>query len=347
MKTPLQALQSASLSLLLSSTASLAEADESNIQARARLPASAATQPALSVQGHPLSINSRISDLLNHRAFAGFAPRLLPWDDRAVDGEMRLSNIGSLLPYHSHVNPMVVVGALNRMIADASQGKRVFFDVYSQAQKDSDPSKAHTGLFFLRGKPGAPFAIIAPGGGFAYVGSVHEGFPYAVEINQQGYNAFVLKYRTGSGGAVATEDLAAAISYIFDNAEKLGVSTQGYSVWGSSAGARMVASIGSHGVAAFGGKKLPKPATVVMAYTGHADYSSNEPPTFVVVGEQDGIAPPVIMERRVATLRQAGTPVEYHQYPDLGHGFGVGTGTSAEGWVLEATRFWERFMVKP
>ena len=346
MKTPLQALQSAGLSLLLSSTASLAEASESDVQARARLPTSAATQPAFSVQGHPLSINSRLSDLLHHPAFAGFARRLLPWDDRAVDGEMRLSNIGSLLPYHSHVNPTVVVRALNRMIADASQGKTVFFDVYSQAQKRSDPSKEHTGLFFLRGKPGAPFAIIAPGGGFAYVGSVHEGFPYGIDINQQGYNAFVLKYRTGSGGTVATQDLAAAISYIFDNAEKLGVSTQGYSVWGSSAGARMAASIGSYGVAAFGGKKLPKPATVVMAYTGHADYSSDEPPTFVVVGEHDGIAPLAIMERRIATLRQAGTPVEYHKHPDLGHGFGTGAGTPAEGWVADATRFWQRYMVK-
>jgi len=33
---------------------------------------------------------------------------------------------------------------------------------------------------FLRGKPGAPFAIIALGGGFAYVASVHEGFPYTI-----------------------------------------------------------------------------------------------------------------------------------------------------------------------
>jgi len=34
--------------------------------------------------------------------------------------------------------------------------------------------------------------------------------------------------------------------------------------------------------------------------------------------------------------------VEYHEYENLGHGFGLGVGTSAEGWVLEANRFWER-----
>jgi acetyl esterase/lipase len=199
-------------------------------------------------------------------------------------------------------------------------------------------------LFFFRGKPRAPFAIISPGGGFSYVGSVHEGFPYAVEISGKGFNAFVLKYRAGYGSAVATEDLAAAISYIFRNAETLGVDTRDYALWGSSAGARMAAAIGSRGVAAFGGDDLPKPSAVVMVYTAHSDFSSDEPPTFVVVGERDAIAPPSVMERRVSTLRRAGTEVEYHRYKDLGHGFGPGTGTSAEGWIADATRFWQKFI---
>jgi acetyl esterase/lipase len=140
---------------------------------------------------------------------------------------------------------------------------------------------------------------------------------------------------------VATQDLAAAVTYIFRNAETLGVGTDGYSLWGSSAGARMAAAIGSHGVAHYGGGDVPKPSAVVMAYTAHSDYSSAEPPTFVVVGEQDGIAPPAIMERRIEALRKSGTEVEYHKYKGVGHGFGLGTGTSAEGWVFDAVRFWE------
>jgi acetyl esterase/lipase len=95
-----------------------------------------------------------------------------------------------------------------------------------------------------------------------------------VEINKRGYNAFVLRYRVGYGEAVATEDLATAISYVFRNAGALEVSTQNYSLWGSSAGARMAAAIGTHGVAHFGGDAVPKPSTVVMAYTAH----SNTPP---------------------------------------------------------------------
>ncbi|WP_162299233.1 hypothetical protein [Microvirga ossetica] len=38
-----------------------------------------------------------------------------------------------------------------------------------------------------------------------------------------------IKYRAGQGGAIATQDLATVISYIFENADTLGVSTQGYS----------------------------------------------------------------------------------------------------------------------
>jgi acetyl esterase/lipase len=289
-----------------------------------------------------LRTDDRIADLLNHPAFAGFARLILPWDGRNYDDTMRLRDIGTLLPYHTHVIPRVVVSSLNRMIDDASVGKTIFYDIYTKVQNQSEPTRENTGLFFFRGQPDAPFAIIAPGGGFAYVGSVHEGFPYAVEISNRGYNAFVLKYRAGQGGTVATQDLAAAVSYILRNADALRVSATAYSLWGSSAGARMVAATGSHGAARFGGPELPKPSAIVMAYTGHSELGYSDPATFVVAGERDGIAPPAIMERRVALLRRAGTEVEYHKYPGLGHGFGLGTVTSAQGWVADAVRFWEK-----
>jgi acetyl esterase/lipase len=260
--------------------------------------------------GKHLSPDDTVADLVMHPAFAGFGDLLLPWDDRTPDPSMRLRNIGSLLPYHSHVDPPTVVNALNHIIDDVKNGKTVFCDFYTGGDKKQEPTRSNTGLFFFRGKPGAPFAVISPGGGFSYVASVHEGFPYAVAISKQGYNAFVLKYRVGSGGALATRDLAAAISYVVRNSKTLRVATEGYSLWGSSAGARMAAAIGSHGVTRFGGDEaVPKPSAVVMAYTGHSDYSADEPSTFAVVGEQDGIASPSVMEARIAALRRTGTEV--------------------------------------
>jgi acetyl esterase/lipase len=288
-----------------------------------------------------LGVVSTIGDLLRHPAFAGFARLILPWDEGAYDEQMPLTRIGSLLPYHSHVDAETVAAALDRMIDEAVRGKTVFYRFCSEVERQQEPARGNTGLFFFRGRPGAPFAVICPGGGFSYVASVHEGFPHAAAISGKGYNAFVLKYRAGHGEAVATRDLAAALTYIHRHAETLGVSTGGYSLWGSSAGARMAAAIGSHGAARYGGGDVPRPSAVVTAYTGHSDHASPEPPTFVVVGREDGIAPPAIMERRVRALREGGARVEFHEYEGLGHGFGLGTGTSAEGWVFEAIRFWE------
>jgi hypothetical protein len=33
--------------------------------------------------------------------------------------------------------------------------------------------------------------------------------------------------------------------------------------------------------------------------------------------------------------------VKYREYKGVGHGFGLGAGTAAEGWVFDAIQFWE------
>ena len=107
----------------------------------------------------------------------------------------------------------------------------------------------------------------------------------------------------------------------------------------------MAAYLGSYGPEAFGGANVPKPGTVVMQYTGHTDYTNEEPSTFVVVGENDGIASWQIMRQRVNGLHDMGVDTEFHKYPNLGHGFGLGIGTSAEGWIDNAITFWEEHII--
>ena len=105
-----------------------------------------------------------------------------------------------------------------------------------------------------------------------------------------------------TGALPSRHSLAAdALSYILRNAETLGTGTADDSVWGSSAGARMAAAIGSP--ASFGADPVPKPAAVVIAYTSDSDHVSRERPTFVV---DDGIAPPTSVERRIDALRSLG-----------------------------------------
>jgi acetyl esterase/lipase len=292
-----------------------------------------------------VGIDDSALDVINHPAFSGFGRFILPNERSEINVGIRLNDINALLPYHSHINPDTTVGAINHMIDKVNEGETLFYDFYSEEEKRSDPAKKSTGLFFFKGKEGAPFAVVCPGGGFSYVGSIHEGFPHAIELSQKGYNAFVLQYRVG-GEKIACEDLATALSYIFRNAATLEVGTQNYSLWGSSAGARMVANIGSDGTVTYGVRNLPKPSVVVMAYTGHSRYTSSDPPTFVAVGDRDGLAPPSVMERRVNVLKNLGIDVECHVYGNLGHGFGLGIGTSSEGWLNDAVRFWEKHMAQ-
>ena len=290
-----------------------------------------------------LTQNSTIGDLLNHPAFAGFAEQMLPYDGRDYNEDMPLSNISSLMVYHSHVNPENSIAAINRLIDDVNSGYQVFYDFYTEEEKAADPSKKDTGLFFYRGEPGAPFAVQCAGGAFSYVGSLHESMPHCLEVNKHGYNAFAIKYRVGSEQKAA-EDLAAAISFIIEHADELGVNPNGYSVWGGSAGGRMAADMGTYGTAYWGGHLDSRPATVVMAYTGRSNFSENDPPTFAVVGENYAIANPRIMEQRINGLKTLGIDAEFHLYPNLGHGFGIGLRTSAEGWVDDAVSFWEKHM---
>lgn len=42
------------------------------------------------------------------------------------------------------------------------------------------------------------------------------------------------------------------------------------------------------------------------------------------------------------TLGELGIDTEFHVYPRLSHGFGIGTGTAAEGWLDDAAAFRER-----
>ena len=86
---------------------------------RRRRPHRAHAAVSKSLAAH-LRLDDSVDDILQHPAFAGFGRLLLPWDDRRYDHALPLRNIGSLLPYHEHVDPAVVVSALNRMVDDAS-----------------------------------------------------------------------------------------------------------------------------------------------------------------------------------------------------------------------------------
>ena len=213
---------------------------------------------------------------------------------------------------------------------------------YTEEEKAQDPKKENTGLFFFRGEPGGKTAICSAGGGFVYVGAMQDSFPHALELSKNGYNAFALIYRPGA--QTACEDLARAIAFLHNHAEELEIDMTDYSLWGGSAGARMAAWLGSYGTQSFGEQEYPRPAAVIMQYTGLSEVTGNEPPTYNCVGTRDGIASYRIMEDRISRIKEQGTDAEIQVFEGLPHGFGLGEGTTAEGWINRAIAFWERQM---
>ena len=282
---------------------------------------------------------SKIADVRKDPAFGDFGRLLFPVEDYYYGG----STLGDLrLTWYNYINPDTTVEIVNTLRHRAESGETVFFDIYTDAEKAADPDKADTGLFFFRGEPGAKAAICNAGGGFAYVGAMHDSFPHALELSKKGYNAFALIYRPGA--QTACEDLARAIAFLHKHADELQIDMTDYSLWGGSAGARMAAWLGSYGTAAFGEAAYPRPAAVVVNYTGLSEVTRTEPPTYSAVGTADGIASWRTMQRRIEAIRANGTDAEIEVFDGLPHGFGLGIGTAAEGWIGNAIRFWERNM---
>lgn len=286
-----------------------------------------------------INVETKVADIISYKNFDGFGRLIFPLNGR-IDKNLTLKNLDEVLIWYSHVNPNKTVEIINYLKAQADAGNKIFYDIYSEEEKISDPRKKDTGIFFFRGKPNEKFAICSAGGGFYYVGAMHDSFPHALELSKQGYNAFALIYRPDA--QLACEDLSRAIAFVHENAHELQIDTKNYSLWGGSAGARMAAWLGSFGTEYFGEKKYPRPAAVIMQYTGLSEVYGNEPPTYNCVGTHDGIASWRTMKRRVEKIRSKGTAAEIEIFEGLGHGFGLGEGTVAEGWIDNAIKFWNK-----
>lgn len=82
---------------------------------------------------------------------------------------------------------------------------------------------------------------------------------------------------------------------------------------------------------------IPQTSAIIMQYTGYGSVSRQDGATYACVGTNDGIASWCAMQN----LSTLGIPTEFHAYDGLLHGFGLGTGTVAEGWLADAVRFRE------
>ena len=111
------------------------------------------------------------------------------------------------------------------------------------------------------------YVIVCPGGGYAHCVTGQEGYPIAAKLNEMGYTAFVLEYRTGfhCGGYAPMQDLARAVKNIEEHHKELNVDPEDYAICGFSAGGNLAGVFGGkeHGYAKYG---VRRPGALILGY---------------------------------------------------------------------------------
>jgi acetyl esterase/lipase len=269
---------------------------------------------------------------------------------RGVSIEVMASIIGSW-------NPQSMVDGLNFMIDEVNAGATIFHPLYSEQEVERDESRATAGMFFVAGDPDKPLAVVAAGGGFNSVASIQEAFPHARALHELGFSVAILKYRIDpglepGGGSPdrferafqrTNDDMAALMALLRENAEQWDLSLDGYSVWGSSAGGMVVSAWGSDGPMGAEAHGFEPPAVIINAYTPPRliKASPSFPPYLAVIAADDELVPVAGVDQLVDDLREEGVEVEYLRFDGGQHGFGLGVGTPAEGWLTDAVAFWK------
>lgn len=282
--------------------------------------------------------------------------------------EFKMCEIPDLLPSW---NLESICDGLGYLAEKALKGN-IFYHIWDEETRKSDLSKERTGItaFLVPGK--RKFAVVCPGGGYSSVCSIAEGFPVAKRLNELGYSAFVLQYRTGEAAGYPNpmDDLARSVQFILEHARELDVDTENYALAGFSAGGHLAASFGTE---TLGYKKygIQKPAAIFLGYpvitmgekanVGSRDrllresaseeerkqYSieqqitENYPPVFLWQCEKDSSVPIENTIMLAKKLEEWKIPYLYETFAGEDHGWGIGTGTAAEGWLDRAADFWK------
>ena len=119
-------------------------------------------------------------------------------------------------------------------------------------------------------------------------------------------------------------------------------------LWGGSVGARTV-SCAVNSEAGIDKKVCVKPALSVIAYVHFVEkpkFNKDDSPAFFIVGKKGLYVPWRNVKERAERMKKEGVVVEDYYIDNLEHGFGVGKGTPAEGWIDKAVKFWEKNMKK-
>ncbi|MBU3874923.1 alpha/beta hydrolase [Faecalicatena sp. AGMB00832] len=271
-----------------------------------------------------------------------------------------------------------MVYGLNRLLKIAREEGKYLFDVYSEEERKEDSGKEHVKLIYFPAQGSQRFVILAAGGGYGAVCSLAEAFPVAARLNELGIPVFCLNYRIGGPALFPKpmDDLAAAYRFIRDHAETFKVDPGTYAVGGFSAGGHLAAAWGTKELG-FRKYQLPAPEVLLLDYPMIAlwrtvrqlpepyqkmmlqgylgeQYSEEQtspynidenidadyPPVYLIQAEDDPIVPFWNAQDMVKTLKEYQIPYRFEHPVSGGHGYGLGSGTKAEGWIERAAGYW-------
>ncbi|MGM0621722.1 MAG: alpha/beta hydrolase [Bacteroidota bacterium] len=203
--------------------------------------------------------------------------------------------------------------------------------------------------------------VICPGGGYWIEAMDHEGYDIAEWLKSKGVAGIVLKYRLPYGyHEVPSTDARQAVRIVRKNAAEWGINPDKIGIAGSSAGGHLASTAGTRfdygnsSAQAEVEKMSSRPDFMLLLYPvitfreefGHMGsrknligegnnwemvekysnelhVSSETPPTFLVLADDDSGVPPRNSVEFYLALKENNVPAEMHIFAEGGHGFGI------------------------
>ncbi len=212
--------------------------------------------------------------------------------------------------------------------------------------------------------------LVCPGGGYKYISIVNEGYAMARWLNEQGINAFILKYRLPSDAIMKDkkigplQDVQEAMRIIRRNSSQWNIDPAKVGVMGFSAGGHLASTLCTHysdkvyeasdgtrarpdfsvlvypvismddSITHSGSKEhllgTQPDAALVVEYSNELQVTKDTPPAFLVHATDDTGVKVENTLNYYLALKKNKITAEMHIYQKGGHGFGLGKENSTE-----------------
>ena len=235
-----------------------------------------------------------------------------------------------------------------------TEGRELWETFFDQVMVRNITRPAVYPVLPANGQSNGKAVIVVPGGGYRFVAIENEGFPVADQLAEEGYTAFVLKYRTFETPAPpqefleetsaafrqlgktrlpdhppAVEDLAAAIEFVKTNCSEFHCNSEDINLVGFSAGARTIIRLIENEPIA----ETLKSTALIYPPMLDAIGEGPRPPMFVAMAVDD----PLFIQKPlhlVAEWLLTTDEIEFHLYAHGDHGFGMSRqNMTASSWI--------------